>query len=812
MLGKKVFFKANYPQDAVENALNGIAFLLRVASRPDQCDKNMIAFACANTFLPCTDLEDGTVTSVTYPSKALCTSYTGSCASLLAIMPDAAVPASAPWLKPDCTDAASYLETGGNNYASDTTPDVPASMVTTVPTPPCPAPLVDLAPTDHQELSILGGPCALPCPMVMWTEDEYKITDDVADVATSISLVVSIFLTVTWIAFPQQRQKRYALYFILNLTAMNFVYWLGLRLRGDKTGAGSFCETNANEYHMKGYCLFQAMVMLYSVLGGIAWWMIQAVDLFLKVYLQKRFPKGSREETVKEYIFHGVAWGLPLACLVAALASEQLGGYAIGTNWCLFSQSRIGNADDLSWPFYYYPMVIMATICTATMIITAVSLCRANRAAARRATVTHRNGAPKINTGAFMRMFLFVVLMAIVWIFLLSYKLHTYIYRPDWAKSTEDFVVCLLVNQYVVPGLSCGDHPQDRLAFSMLVALVIITCIPSVLLFLLHGTTPDIYRAWAGLFYDKCGFKCCKKYSGKNLEIYDLSHSTTVAHQNATSQNGPSTAGGSTATPMSPADKSKRQLFGKNSTAWRQQSASVPSLNVSTTDGGQPGLASPTSQTGLNADDMPNNSSGSARPSAVSEPDSPAMVAASPGDIALVELAPADRGTRANTQSNQPTQTALPTRLPPHMRPSFSVGPGTTPAAASSGESSPGPQQRRYTPATPAAAPGGMMHPRARKSTQQQQPQGAAEPGAPGLLRTGSGPRVSSGQSRPYCTPSRHTHQQRRQRACSGSSFRAPAAPLGATAHTPHRFSRRTRSWTASCGWRCAPASPARGR
>jgi hypothetical protein len=93
-----------------------------------------------------------------------------------------------------------------NTFASSTangTRDLAVNFI-------CPSPLV--VPTDPTSATINGGACGVPCPSLLFTQDEYGIADVLFKVLAFLSWICCIFLFLTWTCFKKKRQQRFIVY------------------------------------------------------------------------------------------------------------------------------------------------------------------------------------------------------------------------------------------------------------------------------------------------------------------------------------------------------------------------------------------------------------------------------------------------------------------------------------------------------------------------------------------------------------------------------------------------------------------------
>lgn len=73
--------------------------------------------------------------------------------------------------------------------------------------------------------------------MIMYSKSEYEAVNGIALAFSTISMIGSLFMCVTWLVFPQKRQQRHVLYFCICLVFLAFWVWLVRTNRMYRCGA-----------------------------------------------------------------------------------------------------------------------------------------------------------------------------------------------------------------------------------------------------------------------------------------------------------------------------------------------------------------------------------------------------------------------------------------------------------------------------------------------------------------------------------------------------------------------------------------------
>jgi len=259
--------------------------------------------------------------------------------------------------------------------------------------PFCPEPLV--VPDDPADV-IDGTGCALPCPLILYTREEWETTDTMTTVFMVFSVVFNGFLFVTWILFDSKRKQTYVVMFAANVFFMTLALIIGAIITNGHPGQIN-CANNAHfltQDDADHYCPWQAVfVHLFALSGGI-WWSVIAFDIFLLLFLGVRLsPKDTRR---KKMIYFLVAEGFPLltVCIGAGLKGFGQNG---SLGWCFLT----GTNNAAEWTLFWVPIIICTVVGCGCMICIGVMLWKSSR----RVGTSKRAGAWK----QYVRPFLFLM-------------------------------------------------------------------------------------------------------------------------------------------------------------------------------------------------------------------------------------------------------------------------------------------------------------------------------------------------------------------------------------------------------------------
>lgn len=331
-------------------------------------------------------------------------------------------------LFPRFPDARYYLP-GSNNQLNVSTSDIlPESdrISKLASAADCPWPTVQ----SSDPVVTRGGQCATPCPTFVFDDDTYDDADIIIMSMTGIGLLLMILLSITFACFKKTR-KKYNLYFTITMIIINQSLLFSFLAKHDGVRGimpSMRCEDNAHG-RLDGWCLWQAICMLFGANAAACWWFIQSLDLYLQMKWNSR--KWSKETTLKKditYFCWGWAWPF-LVCLIC-ISGNELGNPVQGGPWCFFLFSGI------SWGLFYGPIFAQMVIGALLMGIIIKQLYTSS--------VKMKTHKKKGHWRLYVKPLLFVALFLLVWLVIFAYRFHLEIIEDEVLDTGEDFIVCVL--------------------------------------------------------------------------------------------------------------------------------------------------------------------------------------------------------------------------------------------------------------------------------------------------------------------------------------------------------------------------------
>mmetsp|Transcript_5076 Transcript_5076/g.7753 ORF Transcript_5076/g.7753 Transcript_5076/m.7753 type:complete len:578 (-) Transcript_5076:29-1762(-) len=208
------------------------------------------------------------------------------------------------------------------------------------------------------------GNCAVRCPTIVLTENEFSEFNDTVFHIAIVSFVMSLVV----LLFHMQEAKRYyvRILFILGFACSSVIFIFFYPLNKDYD---IICSDDRAHYIEKDpLCVFQAFLIIYCFLWVAIWGAVYSMD----IYLVTSFSLTRREiENLRKYYLGFVALTAGvLSCI--GLFSGNLGyDYTTSLPNCLFLYAE---EDLFFWLTLVLPYSVCVSICTVASVRTAYRL------------------------------------------------------------------------------------------------------------------------------------------------------------------------------------------------------------------------------------------------------------------------------------------------------------------------------------------------------------------------------------------------------------------------------------------------------
>jgi len=525
--GSSVYVSPDKPQFAVESRLAPLAAAL--PSAPLTCLPKLLDFLCSTAFPTCVEVDVGPPFSAMFthpppfpslPCRSLCQSFVADCGSfwsafkLGAVLPLPNCSSVGSTFVPPVVACGRTLNAGAVDFPVESSQFLPSPPISTVCNPgalelnrtnsqallaavQCPDPLVrPESPASTQTLTELVLPgavssCATPCVSFFFTESQWVSTEVAFTVICVLSLLANTFVLLTWTLFAEKRKQKFVQYFIGNVWGVSFAMVMGIvsmatsgyRLR-DIT---CFDNANTNQQQLTSgalVCVTQGVVIFWCVHSGVAWWTLQAVDLFQKIVQNRRFNYSTPAGIWRIRIFHLFGFGWPTLMLVVALALGVIGGSGT-VPYCLFVEDSFPN----EWFLFYGPILLQGVVVFGMMGRVLQQIWRIHKSIG----AGNNRGASTWNK--FSRPVYFCIMFCLVFGFIVAYNGEMSRKRNQFLVSGKAYVQCILQGGTRTPG-SCGEVPSGAPVLFFWKMLIYVVAGQGLLFFALYGTMAENYKLW----------------------------------------------------------------------------------------------------------------------------------------------------------------------------------------------------------------------------------------------------------------------------------------------------------------------------
>jgi len=315
---------------------------------------------------------------------------------------------------------------------------------------------------------VLGTGCALGCRIpFLFTNDEFEILESLLVIVPAIGLPLIIALIITWAIDKKKRSKGYLVllfaigsaFYTLLLVLLAIIYKDRNKMR---------CVNNAIQRRQSdgfSVCVLQGMLGHYISLACTFCWMLQAIDLVLKICLSWQGWQGSRYFRLQmAFIF-----GVPCIFVTFAAYKERY-GYGGNVAYCLFTPEST-TFDELK--VLYYPATAAVFVGGLCMIFVIVEIIRSSKSS------DHVGGgsghissiSQKIlkKMGAIRTSILFVVFYFLIWISVDVFLAQVAIQFEELKLAARAHLLCTYIhfdkNHPEAWRDICGILPADVINF-----------------------------------------------------------------------------------------------------------------------------------------------------------------------------------------------------------------------------------------------------------------------------------------------------------------------------------------------------------
>ena len=354
----------------------------------------------------------------------------------------------------------------------------------------CPSVFVYIEDSSDPTIQFVAGTnCAMKCISSVWSHTEWKLLLTLCTIAMWIGMPLDIFIIVTW-SFSKKKQNQY---FVLAFAICSFIMQITLIITSFYSFEDVHCRNAAVPIgYRDGFalCNVQSFLFVYGIVGACISWMLQSIDLFMKVVLKKNDTKRYKP------LFLGLIFGVPPFILLTIGVTKSY-GYQPGTPNCMVS--GIYTTDCV-----YVPALLCLVVGAIAIFVVIFVIVRHTRRLQRLVVTgtgqSTRNDMLKMVKGSAF----FVLSFFMLSIPAHSYRLYSYLYfhegatfeLADWSSWSD----CIFQHYDGVNDESwlsiCGAVPPRRVPLALAVFQGLSAHGTGLLISSTYLVQPSVWKIW----------------------------------------------------------------------------------------------------------------------------------------------------------------------------------------------------------------------------------------------------------------------------------------------------------------------------
>jgi hypothetical protein len=224
----------------------------------------------------------------------------------------------------------------------------------------CPAPLVyfNTNQTSHDgyEAHVVGYNCAVPCPTVIYSDQQWDFLADTVLYTSGIACVLSLAV---FLAHVREFKRYYIrIMFISGFVVNSFImFTFQLMNRGDAV----VCHGEAEYVPRASMCMIQSVSSIWMLIWAHTWSVIMSYDTYLHVMLVYKHDQKER----LQYIYTLVGFLIPTILTIFPVAFQTVGfDYQANLPICLYLVS------SFNWVFWFSFVVPFYVLLTISLVFT----------------------------------------------------------------------------------------------------------------------------------------------------------------------------------------------------------------------------------------------------------------------------------------------------------------------------------------------------------------------------------------------------------------------------------------------------------
>jgi hypothetical protein len=383
----------------------------------------------------------------------------------------------------------------------------------------CPFPLV-IPPPNKADAGVIFTGCAIPCPKPYWPHSYHVAIKWYLTGVAWVCFIAISYTVFTFCYFKRLRKQRQTLIFS-GCTWM--MCWSQVMMSFWSADFHHLCTTdNINTIEQSdGFtvCLCQSMTLMYFATGCTYWWLLVAMELFMKVHNKLKWKPKFKTQFI-------IAQGLPVLWCSYFYGLSAMGNQALHLCWvnklgvwppAVSEDNPEGYVNNIDKPWYFATMTNLIVGLTM-MFMTMAKIARVDKKASNKSKEGSTKGGKKGKLGARQKKTInvymkkwrlyktsvyFIVLYVGLFIVICSYR---FIEASDdnqnaVTDSATDWAKCLFENfpergyDPIEEG-DCPDGPSHKPAIFFMAALMTFVICLGFGMYVIYGSKKEYVKMW----------------------------------------------------------------------------------------------------------------------------------------------------------------------------------------------------------------------------------------------------------------------------------------------------------------------------
>jgi len=347
-----------------------------------------------------------------------------------------------------------------------------------------------------------GKYCGMGCPLALISDPDYAKLKITISVCSWISFFCCLVLGVLWMSpFKRKYPNNLPLFFIICVGISSFALTFGSFLGYEKILCHDDVEPND---FGDAACTIQGILWVYFTLSGVMWWLVLAFNMVITLV------SSAKAFMLKYGVYiYQVVWLVPLVPLIIGLANERI-GYG-GDLWCTvhltdttvnFELQADGVHAVVDKNVFYWkvglvmvPIILCIALGMALTVVLVIFLI-----VRKELTLKYLFDQWRLAFFVFFYVWLYIFLFIFWGVLRSNIDAQT--------EAYEDYLKCNFLSGtvYFEELFNGKCEVSEEVSFPLWFIACFILSTQGILIFLIFGTSPGLWKGWGKVFSGKTSF------------------------------------------------------------------------------------------------------------------------------------------------------------------------------------------------------------------------------------------------------------------------------------------------------------------